>query len=140
MSVTKIEDIKNKFEQEVEITGFEEGETITLRLRHISILDLISKGNIPNQLMNTAVSLFDGNGHRKKKTKSEDSDYVQINTMIELVCENIIIEPSYEELKPYLTDQQKLEVFYYSQGGVKEIERFRKTSGHTEHNNNSKDI
>jgi hypothetical protein len=139
MSVTKIEDIKNKFESEVEISGFNEGETITLKLRHISILELISKGTIPNQLMNSVVGLFEGN-KSKKKAKDEDADYAEVNKMIELVCENIIVEPSYKELKPYLTDQQKLEIFYYSQGGVKEIERFRKATGNTEYNNNGKDL
>ena len=141
MSVTRIEDIKNKFEQEVDIKGYDEGEFITLRLRRASLLDLVSKGKIPNQLMGIATGLFGIEDNKKKKAaKDEPEDYSSLTALIDIICESVIVEPTYEELKPYLTDEQKMEIYQYSQAGVKGIEKFRKEQGSSKCNINSKHI
>lgn len=131
--ITKMEDIINKFEEEVSITGFEEGEFITLKLRRVRLLELVSKGTIPNQLMITASKVFGVSQESSlKKSKSDidqeaeaEIDYKELNDLLDLICENVILEPSYDELKKYLTDQQKMEIFYYSQGGLMKVEKFR---------------
>jgi len=137
MAITKMEDIIKKFEEEVEISGFEEGEYITLKLRRISLLDLVAKGTIPNNLMNIASNVFGVNGKSEAKGKGksdiipakaeekEVSDLKDLDKLLCLICENVILEPPYEELKQYLTDQQKLEIFYYSQGGLRKVQKFR---------------
>lgn len=139
MAVTSINDIKEMFEQEVEIVGFEVDKTITLRLRRVSLLGLVKSGRIPNSLMATVVELFE-----EKTTKSkpieDSSNYAELSTIIDLICENMIIDPPYNEIKDYLLDNQKMEIFMYAQGGLRQVERFREQQRDIERNFNGEDV
>lgn len=141
MGVTTLEEIKNKFEQEVDITGFEEGDSITLKLRHINLLDLIASGKIPNTLMNTAATLFgDPNLKTKIDEKDESNGYINFNNLLDIICNNVLVTPSFDELKEYLTDQQKLEIFYFSQGGIRKIQKFREQQANIERISNEQNL
>jgi hypothetical protein len=126
--VTSIQEIKNKAVREVEITGFDEGEMITLKLRSISLMKLMEKGNIPNALLGTAVELFEQDGNTKNTEKVDPKpkkDMTELSGMIDLICESSMVEPTYSEISEYLTDKQRLEIFHYSQSGVTGLKSFR---------------
>ena len=127
--ITSVEQIKQKAVKAVEILGFEQGEFITLQLKGISMTNLIQSGKIPNSLMGTAIELFEGT-KKDKKDEKEKKDYQdkipESIKMIDIFCENAMVEPEYEEVKEYLTDAQKMEIFTFAQGGVMALENFRK--------------
>ena len=140
MAVTSVNDIKSKAVKEVEIVGFEAGETITLKLRRLSIMGLVSKGTIPNALMGVAVELFEGKQASKQAEKDKGKTITDLAGIIDVVCENAMVEPTFAEVGEDLTDEQKMEIFYYAQGGVKDLKSFRAEQGDTEHNSDSQNI
>jgi hypothetical protein len=120
--VTTAEQIKGMIEREVQITGFND-DFITLKLRSISLTGLIAKGKIPNMLLGKSIELFEGKESGKEVEKEEAIK--KTSELIDLVCENIMVEPTFAEIAEYLNDKQKMEIFYYSQGGLSALESFR---------------
>ena len=77
-------------------------------------------------MLNSANKLFVGVGNVVKG--GNDDALVELFDIIEVICEESFVEPTYNELKDNgieLTDQQKLAVFTYTQRGVKSLESFR---------------
>ena len=111
--------------QIVKLPDFSEGQPFYARLRRPSMLSLMSNGKIPNSLVITANRLFNGKGMDDRNENSMS----EVLQLLEVICESAFIEPSYKELKEagvYLTDQQYMAVFNYTQEGVKALEPFRR--------------
>ncbi len=128
MAITSLDEMRSKVMQEVEIVGFEDGETITLMLKRLSVLGLMTSGEIPNALMGVAMEMFDLDASRKKGGKKQEPNMKEISDMLEVICKNVVVSPGYEDIKTFLTDDQKMEIFHWAQGGVKQLEHFRKES------------
>jgi hypothetical protein len=131
--VTSIEQIRAMAVKEVEIRGFEEGQFITLQLKGIGLTSLVASGKIPNHLLGTAIELFEGKKKEDKEENEKISDTIQ---MIDIICESVMVEPKFEDVKEYLTDHQKMEIFTFAQGGVNALNSFRevkKINKHIEH-------
>jgi hypothetical protein len=131
MEVTSLETIRlASMGSLATIPGFGNGDTITVRLRKPNMLTLIKTGKIPNQLLNTAVELFDG-GKRDGKKGYSGKELEDICTIMTAFCEASLAEPTYKELTDAgveLTQEQMIFIFNYSQGGVKSLEPFREQS------------
>lgn len=129
--VTSIEEFKNLSQPLVDIVGFEPGQYLTVRLKRISLMVLCKTGKIPNSLLQKSTELFTG-----KKDKVDESKILEniselegINQIIDTVCEAAMVEPKFEDVKDYLTDEQKTEIFQWTQGGIKSLESFRAEQG-----------
>lgn len=138
--IASVEQIKQKAVKEVEILGFEQGEFITLQLKGISMTNLIQSGKIPNALMGTAIELFEGSKKDKKDEKNYQDKIPESIKMIDIFCEGAMVEPKYEDVKEYLTDAQKMEIFTFAQGGVMALENFRKNKTMPKLNTHGNDI
>ena len=137
--VTSIEKIRAMAVKEVEISGFEVGEFITLQLKGIGLTSLVASGKIPNQLLGTAIELFEG----KKKDKEDKKQNEQISEtiqMIDIICESVMVEPKFEDVKEYLTDNQKMEIFTFAQGGVNALNSFREVKEINQRNKYSNSV
>jgi len=134
-SVTPLETIRlASMGKVVEIPGFAEGETFKVRLRKPNILTLIKSGRIPNELLGSAVELFDGAKRDSKKVFSAN-ELADICGIMTVFCEACLAEPTYKELMDAgveLTQEQMTFIFNYSQGGVKSLEPFRDEPEHRE--------
>jgi len=131
--ITSIEEFRSQSQPLVDIVGFEPGQYITVRLRRISLMNLCKTGKIPNALLQKSTELFTG---KKKGEKVDESKVLEnindldgINQIIDTVCEAAMLEPKFEEVKEYLTDEQKTEIFQWTQGGIKALESFRAEQG-----------
>lgn len=139
--ITSIEEFRNQSQPLVDIVGFEPGQYITLRLRRISLMALVKSGKIPNSLLQKATELFTG---AKKDGKQLDEASILanmgevegINEIIDTVCQAAMIEPKYEDVKDFLTDDQKTEIFQWTQGGIRALESFRTEQGNSGLSNN----
>lgn len=124
MAVTSFEQFKQMAFKEVEIPGFEPGESVVVRLRKVSILGLASKGKIPNSLMGTVNKLF-GEGQRGATADQVASTSLQnlgeMASLLDLIANEALVEPTFAEVGDYLTDDQKNAIFEYSQSGVKAV-------------------
>lgn len=124
MAITSIEQFRAMAEKEIEIPGYEPGDKVVVRLRKVSILGLASSGKIPNTLMGTVNKLF---GAGKAKASKEEVASTSLNnlkemaSLLDLIAKESLVEPTYEEISEYLTDDQKNAIFEYSQSGVKAV-------------------
>ena len=114
MAVTSIEDLKKIAEgQEVELIGWGE-EPFVCKLKRPSMLGLVANGDIPNPLLNAAYILFNG----AKTTKD----------LLTIMAKTAMVEPTYDDLEKIgleLTDAQLLEIYNYTQIGIKALTSFR---------------
>ena len=132
--VTSIEEFRSQSQPLVDIAGFEPGQYITVRLKRISLMALCKSGKIPNSLLQKSTELFTGSkGKNVDETKVLENigELDGINQIIDTVCEAAMIEPKFEDVKEYLTDEQKTEIFQWTQGGIKALESFRTEQGNS---------
>lgn len=106
---------------EVELPGFIDRETISVRLRRPSLMLMAAEGKIPNSLLASVEDLFE-HGEKNKVSLKERGEIFRMVAMASLV------EPSWEDLQNAgvsLTDLQLLTIYNYSQTGVDTLRRFR---------------
>lgn len=114
--ISTIEQFKNQSVKEVQLPG-----GFTVLCKPVSLLGLISKGNVPNALMSQVSAMFGQN----TKDPNQEVDVMQnakdMTSLIECMCEECLVEPKYSDIKDYLTDEQKTAIFNFSQGGINEV-------------------
>ena len=114
--------------QVVEFPPFAEGQPLIARVRRPSVLALAKGGRIPNSLMSDATSLFMGTANAKGANAPSSELLSSIASLVEIIAEESLIEPTYKEIKEAgldLTDDQMMFLFNYTQQGVKELGSFR---------------
>lgn len=121
MSVISAEQFKNKATRVVAISGFEEGEKIEVRIRPVSLTAMMMQGRISNELKSVAFNLFEKGQKGETSTPDSAEDMSMMYELIDQVCENCLVEPKFEDIKEFMTDGQKIEVFTASQGVVKDL-------------------
>lgn len=133
--VTPIQEWIEKSRPLIDIPGFMPGETITVRVKPISMVELVKSGKIPNALLKEATQLFSDN-----KSGMSDQSMIEILggesgskllEIIDTVAEAALVEPSYSEVKDMITDDQKMAIFNFTQGEVKDLKSFREEPGNT---------
>lgn len=124
--ITSVEKFKASSIREVEIPGGLADETFTIAIKPASMMSLIASGKIPNSLMTSAKGLFNSKQMNtvedaEKFIEEEGLDFDSIKMMsqlIDAVCDAVMYNPKFEEVKEYLTDEQKQAIFDYSQVGT----------------------
>ncbi len=120
-----IERLKSYAEGErVELSPFTGNEPFTVRLKRPSLLQMASAGCIPNPLLGVAQEVF-----LKGNLAQSGINLTDIGDLLILIARNALVEPTFQELEDCnlsLTDLQLIEIFNYTQTGVKSLENFRK--------------
>lgn len=123
MAVTSIEDLKKIAEgQEVELIGWGK-EPFVCKLKRPSMLGLVANGDIPNPLLNAAYILFNG-----VKTTKDVINMKEQKELLTIMAKAAMVEPTYDDLEKIgleLTDAQLLEIYNYTQIGIKALTSFR---------------
>lgn len=126
LEITNIEELKKIAQgQVVEITGFsgEENDYFKVKLKRPSLLNLVGNGSIPNELLNAAHIVFFG-----AKTPKDIVSMKEYSNLYKVIAKAAMVEPAYEELENIgleLTDEQLIEIFNFTQRGVKSLVSFR---------------
>lgn len=128
--ITSVSEWKERSQPLVDIQGFEPGEYLTVRLKSVNLLDMVKTGKIPNALLEEATKLFtgskDGSGKiDEAKILSNLGDTNGVMQIIDTVVESAMVEPTYNEVKDFITDAQKMEIFNWTQGGINSLKSFR---------------
>ena len=122
--VTSIDDLKKYNDGAVvELPPFAEGQPFVVKMKRPSLMRLATNGTIPNALMDSGTSLFEGDTHVKDKFVVS-----HMLRVMEIVCESAFVSPSWEEIKSSgieLTDDQLIAAFNYTQNGIKALDSFR---------------
>lgn len=129
LKVVSIDELKKFANGEVvELPGFTNGETICVRLRRPSLLQMVKAGKVPNELLTDANKLFSKGAGGVVNSQINDPDTLtKMLDLLEVVCEAAFVEPTYAEFKDAgieLTDSQLLAVFDYTQNGVANLKNF----------------
>ena len=123
MAVTSIEKLKKLSQgQEVELQGWDE-EPFVCVLKRPSLLGLVENGDIPNPLLHAAYILFNGSNNPKDQVNLKE-----MNDLYRIIAKAAMVNPTYEQLEEIgleLTDMQLLEIYRFTQLGVKSLISFR---------------
>lgn len=135
MAVTSLENLKKLSEgQEVELPGWDD-EPFICKLKRPSLLGLVEGGQIPNPLLNAAYILFNG-----AKTQKDVLNLKDQKEILDIVARAAMVEPTYQQLKDIgleLTDLQLLDIYNFTQLGVRSLISFRTKQGNIKNNKNS---
>lgn len=119
-SLDKLKELSNGIE--VELKGWDE-EPFICTLKRPSLLGLVSRGEIPNPLLNAAYILFNG-----AKTPQDIINLKEQKELLTIVAKASMVNPSYEDLESIgleLTDFQLTEIYRFSQLGLSGLSSFR---------------
>ena len=104
----------------VELSPFTDGVKFEARLKRPSLMMLCKVGEIPNHLVATAQKVFEGEKH---------GDIVKYGELLHCIAKAALVEPTYDEVKDYLTDEQLTDIYNYTQrgrAGMEALNPFRK--------------
>lgn len=120
MSVISAKDFRERATRVIQIDGFEPGEKIEVRIKPASILSLYVSGKLPNTLLSTVQDLFGVQSEQEAgKQILQDPEMMKASFQIlDLVCQQCLVEPTYAEIGDLLTDNQKGQIMAEAQGNV----------------------
>ena len=121
MSVISASEFRKRATRVIEIDGFEPGEKIEVRIKPASLINLMVSGKLPNDLLGTVQELFDkGDDLKNQDVFAQGADKVkEIMGLIDLICDQSLVEPLFGEIKDVITDNQKMQIMTAAQGNVK---------------------
>lgn len=124
----------------IEIPDFQGTGGINIRVQQPRLMSMVQQGKIPNHLIAVATSMLTG-GKIKDADKKKDEEKLKLvdNTM-ELYCIACMVEPSYEEFKDIMTDDQKNTIFLWATGQISTLDTFRDYSADGENNTDGEKI
>ena len=120
LKVISAREFRKKAARIIEIDGFEPGEKIAVRIKPASLLNLLMSGKLPNNLLGTVNDLFEqtNKGKSMELFEQDENKIKDIMEIIDLVCEQSLVEPTFEEIKDVITDTQKMQIMGEAQGNV----------------------
>lgn len=138
--VISIEEMKALSTPIIEIPNFDNTGTINVRVRKPRILQLAQKGEIPNHLISIATQMITGKAPTSKKKEDPTQTLKDAALMTELYASVCLVEPSYEEFKEIMTDDQGDAIFMWALGQVNQLDSFRKDKADDKHNTDGKEV
>ncbi|WP_313758564.1 hypothetical protein [Tissierella sp.] len=137
--ILSIEKLREMATPIIEVPDFENKGTIKIRVQRPRLLAMASEGKIPNYLMDSAMALVAGKSKEKKKLT--DAEFIkEIDKGMELYCIACMVEPTYEEMKDILTDEQKSVIFDWGLRGSMGLENFRTDKENGTGNDDGKEV
>lgn len=129
LEVTSLEDLKQYAKGSVvRFSDFADGQPFVARVRRPSLLALAKIGKIPNELLSVASGLF-----TKGVAASQDADngklLADVYDVCRVICDAALVEPTLDQIEDAgleLSDKHMIEIFNYTQVGIKALEPFRK--------------
>ncbi len=115
----EIDELRALAIQTVVIPGFSVGKTIEVKLQKPRILALMGQGKIPNPLMPVATKMT------MAPTKRVSFDAREAAQLYELYCSTCLVEPTYDEFKDIITDEQMIHIYQWAVGELQEVSSFR---------------
>jgi len=131
--ILSIEQLKNMATTIIEIPDFEGTGTIKVRVQKPRLMAMAAQGKIPNHLLGIVNTMMFPSKKEKKEPNIEE-----IAKIYELYCRACLVEPSYDEIKDIMTDEQMSAIFDWAMGDVKKLETFRSNEGDGSSNNTGK--
>lgn len=117
LNIKKLKDMSTTI---LEIPDFKNEGTVNIRVKRPSLMSMATQGKIPNHLMGIAAKIAGLNTGKQK-----DTNLKELGQIYELYCRAVMVEPTYDDLKSYITDDQMLNIYEWAIGEGKQLENFR---------------
>lgn len=130
--------------QVIPIPGFRKGdEPIYIQIRSTGVMNMLANGRIPNTLLGKVTELFGDTSKVSKdsvplngitqeqktealdKLSKSDTGLTDMAELLRVFASAAMVQPTYEEVKDSMTDDQLMAVFSAMYGEVMEVESFR---------------
>lgn len=122
-NIANIKDFKGDQYHMLEIPQSNNVDTFTIKVQSPKIMDVMQRGDIPNHLMSIAVQLV-SNGAITRDADDPASTAKALRNLMDVYCYSCMVDPRYEDVKEYMTDDQKAMVFNWGIGEVSSTSRF----------------
>jgi len=133
--VISIEELRKQATTVIEIPNFNNTGTIKVRVQKPRLMAMVAQGKIPNHLLGVVNDMMFGRKKEKKDPKLED-----VTKVYELYCRACLVEPTYDQFKDIITDEQMQYIFDWAMGGTRELETFRTDEGNGTSDNTGKQV
>lgn len=134
--ILSIEKLKEMSTTVIDIPDFNNEGTIKVRVKKPRLMAMASQGQIPNHLLSTVNNMMFG--ANKSKQKDKEPKIEDVTNLYELYCTACLVEPTYEEFKELITDEQMEAIFNWGMGNVTQLDSFRNDTENGTDNNSSK--
>ena len=140
LQVTSLEQLKKVKQTEIINLGkFEDGTEFVAELKKPDLMQLAAERKIPNVLATEVVKLFNGKDKLAKKVVAEDDAeaLAQLGELMNVLAEASLVNPTYKQLQEInieLTQEMKMSIMMFTQGGVETLKNFRKEQQRNENN------
>lgn len=135
LSIEKLREMANPI---IKIPNFDNTGHIKVRVQRPQLMKMAAQGKIPNHLMTIAITMVSGKRQAGSDGLTELEYLKEIDAAMDLYCMACMVEPSYEEMKDILTDDQRGTIFEWAMGEVGQLDSFRTDEGDGPSNNNGK--
>ncbi len=138
LKITSVEEVKRAATPVVELPPFDNGTPFNARLRKANLFSLMIGGKIPNDLLSVASKAMDKG---MDPASFEEMELPELGKLLEVMCAAVLVEPKWEDVKDYLTEEQVNAIMIYGTSGVRALENFRQQSGEfVENSGDSQDV
>lgn len=122
-TIFSIDELKKQSQPIIAIPNFDNTGTINVRVQRPRLLDMAKRGDIPNHLIGIAHQMLTG----KQDTGKMDNKKALQRTasIMELYTRACLVEPSYDDFKEIMTDEQGDTIFSWAMGMVSTLDSFR---------------
>lgn len=138
--ILSIEQLKAMANPVIQIPSFDNTGSISVKVRKPQLLKMASQGRIPNHLLDIAVAMVAGEDIKGSEKLSEEEKIKMIASTMDLYCMACLVEPSYEDFKDILTDDQKGYIFSWGIGQVSGLNSFRTDTADGTHDNDGEEV
>lgn len=133
--ILNIEQLRKLATTIIDIPDFNNKGTIKVKVQKPRLMAMVAQGKIPNHLLGVVNDMMFGRKKEKKDIKLED-----VTNVYELYCRACLLEPTYDQFKDIITDEQMQYIFDWAMGGTRELETFRTDEGNGSSDNNGKQV
>lgn len=112
--VWTVDKVRQAVVQVVELPGWSRDEPFVARLRRVSLRRMIQAGEIPNELLAVAHAAMTG----QRPAAGDPDQMPRFLAFLEKVAQAALIEPTYEDVAEYLTEDQLIAIFAWATRGV----------------------
>ncbi|MBS4536807.1 hypothetical protein GOQ29_14395 [Clostridium sp. D2Q-14] len=117
--ILNIKELKEMSTTILEIPNFNNEGTVNIRVKKPNLMVMASQGKIPNTLMSIATKMAG------LSTEKRNTNLKELGQTYELYCRAVMVEPTYDEMKDYITDNQMEVIFDWAISEGKKLESFR---------------
>lgn len=110
-----------------------DGKPVKIKVQRPRILALAAQGKIPNALLGVATKMISGKGIKQ-------GDIKEMAQMIELYCRVCMVEPTYDDVRSAISDDQMFTIFSWATSDVSDLGNFRNKQEDGASDNDGEDV